>query len=132
MQVSQEAGQVVCYSHLFQNFPHFVLIHTVKGFGIVNKAEIDVFHRLGKLLTIISSNDISGPFSLFSLGVLHKVNNIPPDDVPGVLQGIFISSNFFFHFYALFFTALSSSSSVPASTSHILLLNPSHVVSIQF
>ena len=40
IQVSQEAGQVVWYSHLFQNFPQFVVIHTVKGFGIVNKAEI--------------------------------------------------------------------------------------------
>ena len=39
IQVSQEAGQVVWYSHLFQNFPQFVVIHTVKGFGIVNKAE---------------------------------------------------------------------------------------------
>ena len=43
IQVSQEAGQVVWYSHLFQNFPQFVVIHTVKGVGIVNKAEIDVF-----------------------------------------------------------------------------------------
>ena len=43
IQVSQEAGQVVLYSHLFQNFPQFIVIHTVKGFGIVNKAEIDVF-----------------------------------------------------------------------------------------
>ena len=43
IQVSQEAGKVVWYSHLFQNFPQFLLIHTVKGFGIVNKAEIDVF-----------------------------------------------------------------------------------------
>ena len=34
---------MVLYSHLFQNFPQFVVIHTVKGFGIVNKAEIDVF-----------------------------------------------------------------------------------------
>ena len=34
---------MVWYSHLFQNFPQFVLIHTVKGFGIVNKTEIDVF-----------------------------------------------------------------------------------------
>ena len=41
--VSQEADQVVWYSHLFQNFEQFVMIHTVKGFGIVNKAEIDVF-----------------------------------------------------------------------------------------
>ena len=42
IQISQEAGKVVWYSHLFQNFPQFIVIHTVKGFGIVNKAEIDV------------------------------------------------------------------------------------------
>ena len=34
---------MVWYSHLFQNFPHFIVIHTVKGFGIVSKAGIDVF-----------------------------------------------------------------------------------------
>ena len=34
---------MVWYSHLFQNFPQFIVIHAVKGFGIVNKAEIDVF-----------------------------------------------------------------------------------------
>ena len=34
---------MICYSHLFQNFPQFIVIHTVKGFVIVNKAEIDVF-----------------------------------------------------------------------------------------
>ena len=34
------------YSHLFQNFPQFVVIHTVKGFGIVNKAKVDVFLEL--------------------------------------------------------------------------------------
>ena len=43
IQISQEAGEVVWYSHLFKNFPQFVVIHTVKGFGIVNKAEVDVF-----------------------------------------------------------------------------------------
>ena len=37
---------MVWYSHLFQNFPQFLVIHTVKGFGIVNKAEIDVFVEL--------------------------------------------------------------------------------------
>ena len=42
IQISQEAGQVVWYSHLFKNFPQFVMIHTVKGFGIVNKAEVDI------------------------------------------------------------------------------------------
>ena len=46
IQVSQEAGQMIWYSQLFQNFPQFIVIHTVKGFGIVNKAEIDVFLEL--------------------------------------------------------------------------------------
>ena len=46
MQISQEADQVVWYSHLFQNFPRFIVIHTVKSFGIVNKEEIDVFLEL--------------------------------------------------------------------------------------
>ena len=41
IQISQEAGKVVWYSHLFQNVPQFIVIHTVKGFSIVNKAEID-------------------------------------------------------------------------------------------
>ena len=41
--VSQEEDQVVWFSYLFQNFPQFIVIHTVKGFGIVKKAEIDVF-----------------------------------------------------------------------------------------
>ena len=46
IQVSQEVGQVVWYSHLLQNFPQFIVIHRVKGFGIVNKAEIYVFLEL--------------------------------------------------------------------------------------
>ena len=46
IQISQEAGQVVWYHHLFQNFPQFIVIHTVKGFGVVNKVEIDVFLEL--------------------------------------------------------------------------------------
>ena len=37
---------MVWYSHLFQNFPQFIVIHTVKGFGIVNKAKIDAFLEL--------------------------------------------------------------------------------------
>ena len=40
MQISQEAGQEVWYSHFFQNFSQFIVIHTVKGFDIVNKAEL--------------------------------------------------------------------------------------------
>ena len=41
--MEQQTGKVVWYSHLFENFPQFVVIHTVKGFGIVNKAEVDIF-----------------------------------------------------------------------------------------
>ena len=37
---------MVWYSHLFKNFPQFVVIHTAKGFGIVNKAEVDIFLKL--------------------------------------------------------------------------------------
>ena len=46
IQISKEAGQVVWYSHLFQNFPQFIVIHIVKGCGLVNKVEIDVFLEL--------------------------------------------------------------------------------------
>ena len=46
IKVSQVVGKVVWYSHLFQNFPQFLVIHTVKGFGIVNKAEIYFFLEL--------------------------------------------------------------------------------------
>ena len=46
IQVSQETDKVVQYFHLFKNFPKFVVIHTVKGFSIVNEAEIDVFLEL--------------------------------------------------------------------------------------
>ena len=48
MKISQEAGQVVWYPHPLKNSPQFVVIHTVKGFGIVNKAEIDVFLELSR------------------------------------------------------------------------------------
>ena len=44
--LSQEAGQVVWYSHVLKNFPQFIVIHIVKGFGIVNKAKVDVFLEL--------------------------------------------------------------------------------------
>ena len=46
IQISQEADQVVLFSHLLKNLPQFAVIHTVKGFGIVNKAEVDVFLEL--------------------------------------------------------------------------------------
>ena len=43
IQISQEAGKVVWYFHLFKNFPQFVVIHIVKGFSVVNETEVDVF-----------------------------------------------------------------------------------------
>ena len=67
------AGQVVWYSHLFQNFPQFIVIHTVKGFGIVNKAEIDVFLELSCFFDVPADvgNLISGSsaFSKTSLNI---------------------------------------------------------------
>ena len=75
IQVSREADQVVWYSHLFQNFPQFIVIHTVKGFGIVNKAEIeiDVFLELSSFFDdpVDVGNLISGSsaFSKTSLNI---------------------------------------------------------------
>ena len=46
LQISPEAAKVVWYSHLLKNFPQFVVIHMVKGFGVVKKAEVDVFLEL--------------------------------------------------------------------------------------
>ena len=46
LQISQEADKLLWYSYLFKNFPQFVVIHPVKGFGIVNKAKVDVFLEL--------------------------------------------------------------------------------------
>ena len=73
IQISQEAGKVVWYSHLFQNFPQLLVIHTVKGFGIVNKAEIDVFLELSCFFHVPADvgNLVSGSsaFSKTSLNI---------------------------------------------------------------
>ena len=73
IQISQEAGQAVWYSHLLQNFPQFIVIHTVKGFGIINKAEIDVFLELSCFFDDLEDvgNLISGSsaFSKSSLNI---------------------------------------------------------------
>ena len=64
---------MVWYAHLFQNFPQFVVIYTVKGFGIVNKAEIDVFLELSCFFNdpVNVGNLISGSsaFSKTSLNI---------------------------------------------------------------
>ena len=67
IQFPQEAGQVVWYAHLFQYFPRFTVIHTVKGFGIVNKAEIYVFLELSCFFNdpVDVGNLISGSSAFF-------------------------------------------------------------------
>ena len=64
---------VVWYSHLFKNFPQFVVIHTVKGFGIINEAEVDVFLELSSFFydPINAGNLISGSSS-FSKSSLNN------------------------------------------------------------
>ena len=72
MQISQESGKVVWYSSLLKNFPPFIVSHTVKGFGIVNKAEIDVFLELSCFFDVPADvgNLISGS-SAFSKSNLN-------------------------------------------------------------
>ena len=64
---------MVWYSHLLKNFPQFIVIHTVKGFGIVNKAEVDVFLELSSFFhdPVEVGNLISGSsaFSKTSLNI---------------------------------------------------------------
>ena len=72
IQLSQEAGQVVWYSHLLQNFPQFLVFHTVSGFGVVNKAVVDVFLELSCFFNDLTDvgNLISGS-SVFSKSSLN-------------------------------------------------------------
>ena len=72
IQVPQETGKVVWYSLLFKNFPQFVVIHAVKGFSIVNEAEVDVFLELPCFLhdpenvgNLISGSSTSSKPSLY-------------------------------------------------------------------
>ena len=73
IQISQEAGQVVWYAHLFQNCPQFIVMHTVKGFGIVNKAEIDVFLELSCFFN--DPRDVSKLISGSSAFSKYSLNN---------------------------------------------------------
>ena len=73
IQVSQEAGKVVWYSHLLENFPQFIVTQTVKGFSIVNEAEVDIFMEPSRFFCDLMyvSNLISGSsgFFKFSLNI---------------------------------------------------------------
>ena len=81
IQISQEASKVVGYSHLFHNFPQFFVINTVKGFGVVNKAEVDVFLELSSFFNDPTDigNLISGSsaFSKSSLNIWKFMVHIP-------------------------------------------------------
>ena len=70
IQISQEAGKVVWYSHLFKNFSHFVVIYTVKGFGIVNKPDVDVFLQLS---CVFNDPTDAGIWSLVPLPFLNRI-----------------------------------------------------------
>ena len=83
IQVSQETGKVVWYSHLLKNFPQFVVIHTVKGFSTVNEAEVGAFLEFSSFFydpmdvgNLISGSSVFAKFSLyiwnFSVHVLLK------------------------------------------------------------
>ena len=80
-QVSQEAAKVVSYSHVFTNFPQFVVIHIVKGFGVINKTEADVFQEFSCFFydSVDVGNLISGSsaFSKFSLNIWKFTLHVP-------------------------------------------------------
>ena len=69
-QVSQEAGKVVWYFHLFKIFPQFAVIHTVKGFSVVNEAEVDVFLEFSYyMIQLMLAFDLD--LSAFSIASLY-------------------------------------------------------------
>ena len=72
MQISQDAGKVVWYSHLLKNSPQFVVIHTVKGFGRVSKAEVDSFWELFCFLDdLVDVGNLISDSSAFSKSSLN-------------------------------------------------------------
>ena len=80
IQITQEAGQVVWYSHLLKNFPQFVVIYSVSGFGVINKAEVNVFLELSCFLydpahvdNLISDSSAFSKSSLNIMEVLRLV-----------------------------------------------------------
>ena len=72
IQVSQETGKATWYSHLFMNFPQFVVIHAVNGFSIINEAEVDIFLEFPCFLHDLTNVDnlISGSYA-FSKSSLY-------------------------------------------------------------
>ena len=80
MQVSQEAGKVVWYSYLFKNFPQFVVIHTVKSFGIANNTRVHVFLELS--FFFYDPKDVRNLiFSSSSLSAIRRVTIYSLDEL---------------------------------------------------
>ena len=75
VQISQEAAQVVWYFHILKTSPQFVVIHMVKGFGLVNKAEVDVFFlELSCFLNDPTDvGNLISDYSAFSKSILKSV-----------------------------------------------------------
>ena len=74
IQISQEARQVVWYSHLFKNFPQFVVIHMVKVFGVVNKAEVELVNSLAFFWNSLAFLMVQWRLEIWSLAPLSFLN----------------------------------------------------------
>ena len=103
IQTSQEVGKLVCYSRLFQNFPQFAVIHTVKGFGVVNKTEIYIFLELSCFFD--DPMDV-GNFDLWFLAFSKSSLNIWKFMVhillkPGLYQASTIKYQIYFNFTSI-------------------------------
>ena len=79
IQISQKAGKMFWYSPLFKNFPQFVVIHKIKGFGTVNKAEVDAFLELSCFFNypMDVGNLIFGSSSFFLLSTFCLFSSVP-------------------------------------------------------
>ena len=75
IQISLEVGKVVWYSHLLKNIPQFVVIHTVKDFGIVNKAEVNAFLELSCFFD--DSMDVGNLISGWASLVAQRIKHLP-------------------------------------------------------
>ena len=71
IQISQEAGQVVWYSHLFQNCPRFIVIHIIKGFSIISEADVDIFLELPCFFYPTDVGNLISGSSVFSKSILY-------------------------------------------------------------
>ena len=79
IQVLQEADKVVWNSHLFKNFPQFVVIHTIKSFSIVNEAEVNVFLEFSRLEISSRKLDTKGTFHT-KMGTIKDRNGMDLTD----------------------------------------------------